>query len=117
MVCLGVLIMRRTNPDAPRSFRTPWVPVVPILGIATCLVMMVSLPIETWIRLYIWLVAGLLIYYFYGQKKSKLRQEASGALPKSLTLTQLLIAIVSPVIVFYAVIFFFYPDAFAIGRF
>jgi APA family basic amino acid/polyamine antiporter len=78
MVCLGVLIMRRTNPDAPRSFRTPWVPVVPILGIATCLVMMVSLPWETWVRLAVWLALGLAIYFGYGQKHSKLRQAAEG---------------------------------------
>ncbi|MDB5233136.1 MAG: amino acid transporter, partial [Hymenobacter sp.] len=73
MVCLGVLIMRRTNPDAPRSFRTPWVPVVPILGIVVCLVMMVSLPWETWLRLIVWLALGLAIYYGYGRKHSKLR--------------------------------------------
>jgi APA family basic amino acid/polyamine antiporter len=83
MVCLGVLIMRRTNPDAPRSFRTPWVPVVPILGIATCLVMMVSLPWETWLRLAVWLAIGLAIYYGYGKKHSKLGQQArTGQLPE-----------------------------------
>ena len=74
MVCLGVMIMRRTNPDAPRSFRTPWVPVVPILGIVVCLVMMASLPWETWLRLFVWLALGLAIYYGYGRKNSKLRQ-------------------------------------------
>jgi len=73
MVCLGVLIMRRTNPDAPRPFRAPWVPVVPILGIVVCLVMMVSLPWETWLRLLAWLALGLAIYYGYGKKHSKLR--------------------------------------------
>jgi APA family basic amino acid/polyamine antiporter len=72
MVCLGVLILRRKQPDALRSFRTPWVPVVPILGILTCLVMMVSLPGETWLRLIIWLALGLVIYFTYGRKKSKL---------------------------------------------
>ena len=73
MVCLGVLIMRRTNPDAPRPFRTPWVPVVPVLGIVVCLVMMASLPWETWLRLIVWLAIGLTIYYGYGKKHSKLR--------------------------------------------
>ncbi|QKG52784.1 amino acid permease [Hymenobacter sp. BRD67] len=77
MVCLGVIIMRRTNPDAPRSFRTPWVPLVPILGIATCVLMMVSLPWETWLRLIVWLAIGLAIYYGYGRKHSKLRQQAA----------------------------------------
>ena len=74
MVCLGILIMRKKEPDAPRGFRTPWVPVVPILGILTCLVMMVSLPWETWLRLGVWLAIGLAIYYGYGKKHSKLRQ-------------------------------------------
>ena len=77
MVCLGVLIMRRTNPDAPRPFRTPWVPVVPILGIVVCLVMMASLPWETWLRLLVWLALGLVIYYGYGRKHSKLGQQAA----------------------------------------
>jgi APA family basic amino acid/polyamine antiporter len=82
MVCLGVLIMRRTNPDAPRSFRTPWVPVVPILGILTCLVMMVSLPLATWVRLAVWLALGMVIYFGYGKKNSKLRQQAESQLPE-----------------------------------
>ncbi|SMC00456.1 amino acid/polyamine/organocation transporter, APC superfamily (TC 2.A.3) [Hymenobacter roseosalivarius DSM 11622] len=73
MVCLGVLIMRRQQPDAPRAFRTPWVPLVPILGILTCLVMMFSLPFDTWLRLIVWLAAGLVIYFLYGKKHSKLR--------------------------------------------
>ncbi|WP_151089641.1 amino acid permease [Hymenobacter baengnokdamensis] len=77
MVCLGVIIMRRTNPDAPRSFRTPWVPLVPLLGIATCVLMMVSLPWETWLRLIVWLAIGLAIYYGYGRKHSKLRRQAA----------------------------------------
>jgi APA family basic amino acid/polyamine antiporter len=75
MVCLGILIMRKKEPDAPRGFRTPWVPVVPILGILTCVLMMVSLPLDTWIRLFVWLAIGLAIYYGYGKKHSKLRQE------------------------------------------
>ncbi|RSK24758.1 amino acid permease [Hymenobacter metallilatus] len=74
MVCVGILIMRKREPDAPRGFRTPWVPVVPILGILTCVVMMVSLPWETWLRLAVWLAIGLAIYYGYGRKHSKLGQ-------------------------------------------
>ncbi|WP_375418574.1 amino acid permease [uncultured Hymenobacter sp.] len=73
MVCLGVLILRRTDPDAPRSFRTPWVPLVPILGILVCVVMMASLPWETWLRLLLWLALGMVIYYGYGRRHSKLR--------------------------------------------
>jgi APA family basic amino acid/polyamine antiporter len=72
MVCLGVMILRYRQPDLPRAFRTPWVPVVPILGIITCVAMMVSLPQGTWIRLIVWLVIGLTVYYFYGKKNSKI---------------------------------------------
>ncbi len=73
LVCLGVLILRRTDPDAPRSFRTPWVPFVPIMGILVCVVMMASLPWETWLRLLAWLALGMVIYYGYGRRHSKLR--------------------------------------------
>lgn len=75
MVCLGVLILRYKQPDLPRAFRTPFVPVVPILGILTCLLMMVSLPLDTWIRLIVWLVLGFIIYFGYGIKNSKLRRQ------------------------------------------
>lgn len=73
MVCLGVLILRKKQPDTPRPFRTPWVPLVPVLGIATCLLMMVSLPLDTWIRLIAWLAIGFAVYFAYGKKHSKLR--------------------------------------------
>ncbi|WBA42634.1 amino acid permease [Hymenobacter canadensis] len=72
MVCIGILIMRKREPDAPRGFRTPWVPLVPILGILTCVVMMLALPWETWLRLAVWLAIGLAIYFGYGRKHSKL---------------------------------------------
>jgi len=72
MVCLGVLILRKTQPNAPRSFKTPFVPVVPVLGILTSLVLMFALPLDTWIRLIVWLIIGLIIYFSYGKKKSKL---------------------------------------------
>jgi APA family basic amino acid/polyamine antiporter len=74
MVCAGVLILRKTNPDTPRSFKTPFVPLVPVLGILTCLALMFSLPAETWIRLIVWLAAGIIIYLLYGRKNSKLRK-------------------------------------------
>jgi APA family basic amino acid/polyamine antiporter len=73
MVCIGVLILRKTQPDIPRPFKTPFVPVVPILGILTCLTMMVALPLDTWIRLIVWLLIGFAIYFGYGKKHSKLR--------------------------------------------
>jgi APA family basic amino acid/polyamine antiporter len=70
MVCLAVIILRKEQPNLPRAFRTPWVPVVPILGILTCLLMMFSLPLDTWIRLIVWLLIGFAIYFGYGRKHS-----------------------------------------------
>jgi basic amino acid/polyamine antiporter, APA family len=76
IVCGAVLVMRRTNPDANRPFRAPFVPVVPILGILTCLLLMFSLPYENWVRLIIWLVIGLFIYFLYGRRHSVMSHEA-----------------------------------------
>jgi APA family basic amino acid/polyamine antiporter len=70
IVCGAVLVMRRTNPNAERPFRAPFVPLVPILGIATCLLLMFSLPAENWYRLIIWLLIGLVIYFLYGRRHS-----------------------------------------------
>lgn len=75
LVCLGVIIMRKSMPDAPRSFKTPLVPFVPIAGILICLYLMYSLPNESWIRLAVWLIIGLAIYFFYGYKNSHLRNQ------------------------------------------
>src|SRR6185369_6468395 len=72
IVCGAVLIMRRTHPDAERPFRVPFVPLVPILGIVTCLVLMFSLPSENWLRLFVWLGIGLVIYFTYGRRHSRL---------------------------------------------
>ncbi|KDN54912.1 amino acid permease [Flavobacterium seoulense] len=75
LVCLGVLIMRKKMPEAPRAFRTPLVPFVPIAGIAVCLFMMVFLPLDTWIRLIVWMMIGFDLYLFYGMKNSHLNPE------------------------------------------
>jgi APA family basic amino acid/polyamine antiporter len=72
LVCIGVMVMRKKMPDAPRAFRTPLVPLVPILGIATCLFMMVFLPLDTWIRLVVWMMIGFDVYLFYGMRNSVL---------------------------------------------
>ena len=72
IVCAAVLIMRRTNPDAARPFRAPFVPLVPILGILSCLLLMFSLPAENWWRLIIWLALGFIIYFGYGRHHSVL---------------------------------------------
>jgi basic amino acid/polyamine antiporter, APA family len=79
LVCIGVWILRVKQPDAPRAFKTPLVPLIPILGIFTCLFMMVFLPLDTWIRLLVWMVIGLDVYLFYGMKHSHLsdHQQAS----------------------------------------
>jgi basic amino acid/polyamine antiporter, APA family len=82
IVCGAVLIMRRTNPNANRPFRCPLVPVVPILGIVFCLVLMLSLPVGNWIRLIVWLVLGLAIYFFYGRHHSVLGKELRGEISK-----------------------------------
>jgi len=75
LVCVGVWMLRVKRPELKRSFRTPWVPFVPIMGIVVCLYLMYSLPIESWYRLAIWLAIGLAIYFGYGKKNSKLAKE------------------------------------------
>lgn len=72
LVCIGVWVMRIRMPEAPRAFKTPLVPLVPILGIVTCLFMMVFLPIDTWIRLIVWMLIGLDVYLIYGARHSHL---------------------------------------------
>ena len=74
MVCAGVLILRKQQPNIHRPFKTPWVPVVPILGILVCFAMMTFLPSDTWLRLIIWLAIGLVIYFTYGKKNSVIRK-------------------------------------------
>jgi basic amino acid/polyamine antiporter, APA family len=78
IVCTAVLIMRRTNPNAERPFRCPLVPVVPLLGIACCLMLMLSLPAANWYRLFGWLAIGLVIYFTYGKHHSILGKELRG---------------------------------------
>ena len=72
VVCAGVLVMRYKQPDLPRAFRTPFVPLVPILGILSCLGLMAGLPGDTWLRLIVWLVLGLAIYFIYGKNHSRM---------------------------------------------
>ena len=79
IVCGGVIALRVQRPDIPRPFRTPFVPVVPILGIAVCLAMMLGLPKDTWIRLIVWMVIGLVIYFLYGMRHSRLAGDTSPA--------------------------------------
>jgi APA family basic amino acid/polyamine antiporter len=76
LVCTGVLILRKREPDRPRSFRVPFVPVVPILGILSCLYLMLGLPRITWIRFGGWLVIGMVIYFLYGFRRSRLHNSS-----------------------------------------
>jgi APA family basic amino acid/polyamine antiporter len=77
LVCLGVLVMRRSMKDAPRAFRVPFVPLIPVLGVLVCLGMMVFLPFDTWIRLIVWMLIGLDVYLAYGMKKSHLNTDGA----------------------------------------
>jgi APA family basic amino acid/polyamine antiporter len=69
IVCVGIVVLRKTHPELPRPFKTPLVPLVPIMGALTALAQMIGLPWDTWLRLLLWMAAGLLIYYFYGSKR------------------------------------------------
>jgi len=71
MVCLSVIILRRTNPGQHRPFRTPWVPWIPLLGILFNGYMMYNLGWANWAALFIWLIIGLVIYFSYGRKHSR----------------------------------------------
>jgi APA family basic amino acid/polyamine antiporter len=71
LVCGGVLILRRTAPHLERPFRTPWMPWIPIAGVLACLYLMIGLPLVTWIRLVVWLVIGLAIYFGYGHRNAE----------------------------------------------
>ncbi|HTR16490.1 MAG TPA: amino acid permease [Acetobacteraceae bacterium] len=75
IVCAGVLVLRRTDPDRERAFRVPWCPAVPVLGILTCLMMMASLDRLTWLRLIVWLAIGLIVYFAYGRRHSVLSRQ------------------------------------------
>jgi APA family basic amino acid/polyamine antiporter len=74
MVCASVIILRRTRPDLARPFKTPFVPLVPILGIVTAGAQMVALPGDTWLRLIIWMAIGLIIYFLYGRNNARKMQ-------------------------------------------
>jgi len=79
IVCAAVLIMRYTHPEAERPFRVMFVPLVPILGILSCLLLMFSLPVDTWWRLIVWLLIGFVIYFSYGRFHSVMARQRAGA--------------------------------------
>ena len=74
IVCAGVWILRRRRPDLPRPFRTPWVPFVPVMGMVISFVMMAYLPLDTWLRLLVWLAIGMGVYFGYGRKHSRVHR-------------------------------------------
>ncbi|HLK20766.1 MAG TPA: amino acid permease [Bryobacteraceae bacterium] len=71
LVSAGVIVLRKKQPERKRGFRVPWVPLLPGISIVCCLVLMLSLPLETWIRFFVWLVIGLFIYFLYSQKRTR----------------------------------------------
>jgi len=79
LVSAGVIVLRRIEPDRVRPFRAPLVPLTPIISIVSCLYLMLQLPKLTWIRFGIWLALGLLIYFFYGSRNSRLGKIAAGS--------------------------------------
>ncbi len=77
VVSIGVLILRRTRPDLPRPFRVPWSPVVPVLSVVVSSALMGSLPGETWMRLLVWMALGIVIYFSYSARRSRLREQTA----------------------------------------
>ena len=71
LVSIGVVVLRRTRPELPRSFRVPLMPVLPIVSVLACLWLMVNLPGETWLRFVVWMVIGVVFYYLYGRRRSR----------------------------------------------
>ncbi len=77
LVCIGIIILRKREPDRPRAFKTPWVPFIPVLGIISCLYLILGLPWITYLRFALWLLVGMVIYFSYGYRKSRLHKEAA----------------------------------------
>jgi APA family basic amino acid/polyamine antiporter len=77
IVSIGVVVLRKTRPDLPRPFKVPLSPVLPILSALASLYLMYGLPFDTWARLLVWMAIGIVIYFAYSRKHSKLRQEAT----------------------------------------
>jgi APA family basic amino acid/polyamine antiporter len=73
LVSIGVIVLRKTDPDRVRPFRVPWVPITPMISVVACFYLMYKLPGVTWIRFGIWLLVGLVLYFLYGAKHSRLR--------------------------------------------
>jgi APA family basic amino acid/polyamine antiporter len=72
LVCISVIVLRKTEPNMQREFKTPFVPLVPLLGVAACVLMMVGLGWTNWLRLFAWMALGVIIYFIYSKKNSNL---------------------------------------------
>ncbi|MEE2034285.1 amino acid permease [Rhodococcus chondri] len=79
LVCIGVMVLRRTRPDLPRGFRVPLVPLIPILAVLACGWLMLNLSVETWLRFVAWMALGMVVYFAYGRRKSVLGQRLKAA--------------------------------------
>ena len=71
LVSVGVLVLRKKQPERPRGFRLPGGPVFPVLSVTFCVLLMAGLPVRTWERFFVWLVIGLCVYFFYSRKRSE----------------------------------------------
>lgn len=80
LVCIGIWVLRVKQPNAPRTFKVPMVPLIPLLGVITCVFMMAFLPLDTWVRLIVWMAIGVLIYFLYSKNRSVLRRRGEGEL-------------------------------------
>jgi basic amino acid/polyamine antiporter, APA family len=78
LVALGIVVLRRREPDRPRPFRTPWVPLLPIVSAGFCLYLMLNLPLLTWLRFALWMAIGVTIYFLYGARRSRVRRLSRG---------------------------------------
>jgi APA family basic amino acid/polyamine antiporter len=74
LVSAGVIVLRKKQPERRRAFRVPFVPLFPLISIGCCLVLMMGLPLLTWLRFFVWLLIGLAIYYFYSRFRSALHK-------------------------------------------
>src|SRR5262249_15684796 len=83
IVCVGIMVLRKRRPDLKRPFRAPWVPFTPIMGIVVSFAMMAALPLDTWLRLIVWLMIGMVIYFTYGRHHSRVQQAKSASVAKT----------------------------------
>jgi basic amino acid/polyamine antiporter, APA family len=88
IVCASVIVLRKTRPDLDRPFKTPLVPLIPILGICFCVLQMVFLAGDTWLRLIIWMAAGFFVYFLYGRKHSKVRKDLRQTAARAASLSE-----------------------------